>query len=79
VAIVPGTQDQGTRGGSLNQTKAGIDDAQRLSEMLRVTDADGFFGGGGSPPFYAAGLTESDLRDACSCCEYIRRERPTGC
>ena len=39
-----GTGDQGTRGGSLNATKAGIDDALRLSEMLKVTDADGFFG-----------------------------------
>jgi len=36
--------DQGTRGGSLNATKAGIDDALRLSEMLKLTGADGFFG-----------------------------------
>jgi hypothetical protein len=35
--------DQGTRGGSLNATKAGIDDALRLSEMLKLTGADGFF------------------------------------
>ena len=39
-----GTGDQGTRGGSLNATKAGIDDAFRLSELLKATDADGFFG-----------------------------------
>ena len=36
--------DQGTMGGSLNATKAGIDDALHLSEMLRLTAADGFFG-----------------------------------
>jgi hypothetical protein len=36
--------DQGTRGGSLNSTKAGIDDAIRLADMLKQTNADGFFG-----------------------------------
>ena len=36
--------DQGTRGGSLNNTKAGIDDAIRLADMLKQTNADGFFG-----------------------------------
>ena len=34
--------DQGTRGGSLNATRAGIDDARRLSKMLKQTDGDGF-------------------------------------
>ena len=34
--------DQGTRGGSLNATKAGIDDASRLSAMLKQTNGDGF-------------------------------------
>ena len=37
-------QDQGTRGGSLNPTIAGKDDALRLSELLKDTDGDGFFG-----------------------------------
>eukprot|EP01043_Picozoa_sp_COSAG02_P025833 COSAG02_NODE_1465_length_12485_cov_9.526804_13_plen_98_part_00 len=36
------SQDQGTRGGSLNATKAGIDDARRLSDMLKQTNGDGF-------------------------------------
>ena len=52
--------DQGTRGGSLNKTKAGIDDAERLSQMLKVTNADGFFGdtisSSGLREFYDQGI-----------------------
>lgn len=36
------TQDQGTYGGSLNSTLASVDDARRLSEMLKQTNGDGF-------------------------------------
>jgi hypothetical protein len=43
-AVADNPWDQGTRGGSLNRTKAGIDDAIRLADMLKQTNADGFFG-----------------------------------
>lgn len=36
--------DQGTHGGSFNNSEAAAHDAERLAAMLETTDADGFFG-----------------------------------
>ena len=37
-------RDQGTHGGSLNDTQASANDAARLAALLKDTNADGFFG-----------------------------------
>ena len=54
--------DQGTRGGSLNATTAGADDASRLAALLKATNADGFFGdtigSSGLQGFYDDALAE---------------------